>query len=265
MPSVMTTIDVEDQTVEELVVALAGGCTELVISGSQPYVAPWYSTVAPYCAVLESNVLARLAVDTYFQPLTRQASVFCGDITHVFERCPALEFAYVIGAAEISHLDHAALEELTIMADPTSPSTITAIIGGRAPRLAKLALGFSYEHGTAAEADAAFVAALAAPGLPALTELHLAYPHDSVAVFERLARSPLFARLEVLSIEGNFFDEEDRGLAALRAASLANLREIYLPIRDVMELTDDDLSREFPAIRSTEDLDVFSPSRYRPD
>jgi hypothetical protein len=261
----MTTIDVENEPVDELVAALASGCTELVISGSQPYTEPWYSTVAPYCAVLESDVLERLAVDTFFQPLTRQASVFCGDITHVFARCPALEFAYVIGAAEITKLDHAALEDLTVMADPTSPTTITAIVCARTPRLAKLALGFSYEHGTSVEADAAFVAALATHGMPALTELHLAYPHDSVAVFEGLVKSPLFAQLEVLSIEGNFFDDEDRGLAALRAASLVNLKELYLPVRDVMELTDDDLVREFPAIRSSEDLEVFSPRRYRED
>jgi hypothetical protein len=261
----MTTIDVKDQAVDELVDALSSGCHELVISGSQPYIEPWYSTIAPYCAVLESNVLERLVVDTFFEPLTRQASVFCGDITHVFERCPALEFAYVIGAAEITKLDHAALRDLTVMADPTSPMTISAILCGRTPRLAKLALGFSYEHGTNAEADAAFVAALDPDGLPALTELHLAYPHDSVAVFEALVKSPLFARLEVLSIEGNFFDDEDRGLAALRAASLADLRELYLPIHDVMELTDDDLSREFPALRSIEELEVFSPRRYRED
>jgi hypothetical protein len=261
----MTTIDVEDQAVDELVEALASGCTELVISGSQPYSEPWYSTVAPYCAVLESNVLERLVVDTFFQPLTRQASVFCGDITRVFELCPALQFAYVIGAAEISKLDHAKLQDLTVMADPTSPATITAILCGRVPRLEKLALGFSYEHGTSVEADAAFVAAVAKHGLPALTELHLAYPHDSVAVFEALVKSPVFAQLHVLSIEGDFFDDEDRGLAALRAASLVNLRELYLPVRDVMELTDDDLVREFPAIRSSEELEVFSPRRYRED
>jgi hypothetical protein len=261
----MTTIDVEDQAVDELVDALRCGCTELVISGSQPYTEPWYSTVAPYCAVLASDVLERLVVDTFFEPLTRQASVFCGDITNVFQRCPTLQFAYVIGAAEIAKLDHAELRDLTVMADPTSPATITAILNGRTPRLEKLALGFSYEHGTSVEADAAFVAALAKHGVPALTELHLAYPHDSVAVFEALVKSPLFAQLEVLSIEGNFFDDEERGLAALRAASLANLKELYLPVRDVMELTDDDLAREFPAIRSSEDLEVFSPSRYRED
>lgn len=258
----MPTIDIENEPVEDLVAALADGETEIVLTGWRPLPEPPYATVEPYCAVLASSVLQRLVIDTYFQSLTRQASVYCGDLTAAFERCPAIDFAYLIGTAELRALEHPALRDLTVMADPASAQTIASIMRGRKPALTRLALGFSYEHGTSADADAAFIAALADHGLPALTELHLAFPHDSVSLFEGLAASPLFAQLQVLSLEGDFFDDEDRGLAALRAAPIAHLRELYLPIHDVMEVSDDDLAKQFPTLHGTDGLDVFSPSRY---
>src|ERR1043165_7403697 len=125
------------------------GARELVISGSQPFDAPWYQTVEPWCAMLGargSSSLERLIVDTHFQPLTRQASVYCGDVTQIFRRCPNLEFVYLIGAAEISELSHLNLEQLTLMSDPMSPATIRAIAGGRAPKLRSLSIGLSYER-----------------------------------------------------------------------------------------------------------------------
>jgi hypothetical protein len=57
-----------------------------------------------------------LIVDTYFETLTRQASVYCGDVTGVFRACPALSFAYLIGCGEISAVARAGEScSLTIM------------------------------------------------------------------------------------------------------------------------------------------------------
>jgi hypothetical protein len=257
-----------DQALGALLGELSRGCAELVIHDAQPYEAPWYQTVEPWCAALASlgsRELEKLVVDTYFQPLTRQASVHCGDITQVFRACPALRFAYVIGCAEVHALTHDALRDLTLMGEPLGLETLRAVLRGPCPRLERLALGLAYEQRAAANADRALAAAFADHGLPALRELHVAYPENPVTLLAALVGSPRFEALRVLSIEGDFFDNEKRGLAALKKhrAALSKLDRLYLPIEDVTSMTDEDLTAIVPGLRGTEELRAFSPERWR--
>jgi hypothetical protein len=120
-----------DQALAALLGELSKGCAELVIQDAQPCDAPWYQTVAPWCSALASlgsRELERLVVDTYFETLTRQARVHCGDVTQVFRACPSLKFAYVIGCAEIHALAHDRLEDLTLMAEPLDVDTLRAVL-----------------------------------------------------------------------------------------------------------------------------------------
>jgi hypothetical protein len=261
-----------EATAEEVLAALrpvlAGGCQEIIIQGCQPFREPWYQTVEPWCSALArlgSASVTRLVVDTYFQPLTRQASVHCGDLTGLFRAFPMLEFAYVIGWAPLESLAHDRLEDLTLMADAIEPGTLQAVLRGPSPRLSRLALGLSYEQGAAPGADAALLAGLTGEGLPALSELHIAYPEDGAALLAGLVTRPAFARLRVLSIAGNVFDDEERGLAALHEhrAALAGLDALYLPLEDVMDRTDEELVALVPSLRSIDDVNPFAPSRYR--
>jgi hypothetical protein len=243
-------------------------CHELVISDSQEYKAPWYQSVEPWClalAALGSKTLGRFVVDTYFQPLTRQASVYCGDVTGVFRACPALSFAYIVGCAEIGALAHDRLEDLTLMAEPLEVGTIRSVLRGPCPRLARLALGLAYEGAPAAHADRALITAFSENNLTALTELHIAYPSDGVAMLDAIVSSPAFANLRVLSIEGNVFEKEKRGLTILKKhrESLSKLERLHLPLEDVMSKTDDELLAMIPSLRSADDVKAFDPSRYR--
>ena len=61
--------------------------------------------------------MTRFVVDTYFQPLTRQASVHCGDLTGLFRACPMLEFAYVIGWAPLESLAHELMVDIELSLD----------------------------------------------------------------------------------------------------------------------------------------------------
>jgi hypothetical protein len=249
--------------------ALDGGCRELIIEGAHSFRAPWYQTVEPWCSALArlggAAQLARFVVDTSFQPLTRQASVHCGDLTGLFRACPALELAHVIGWAPIESLAHERLEDLTLMADPIEPGTVKAVLRGPSPRLSRLALGLSYEQAAAPGADAALLSGLTGDGSPALSELHIAYPEDGAALLAGLVTCPGFARLRVLSIAGNVFDDEERGLAALHEhrAALAGLDALYLPLEDVMNHTDEELFALVPSLRSIDDVNPFAGSRYR--
>jgi len=209
--------------------------------------------------------LTRFVVDTYFQPLTRQASVHCGDLTGLFRACPMLEFAYVIGWAPLESLAHDRLADLTLMADAIELGTLQAVLRGPSPRLSRLALGLSYEQGAARGADDALLAGLSRDGLPALRELHIAYPGDGGLLLAGLLTSPVLARLRVLSIAGNVFDEEEPVLALLQEhrAALAGLEALYLPLEDAMDHTDEELVALIPCLRSIDDVQPFAPSRYR--
>jgi hypothetical protein len=257
-----------DQALAALRGELSKGCAELVIQDAQPCDAPWYQTVAPWCSALASlgsHELERLVVDTYFETLTRQASVHCGDVTQVFRACPSLKFAYVIGCAEIHALAHDRLEDLTLMAEPLDVDTLRAVLRGPCPRLSRLALGFAYEGRAAAHADHALAMGFAGDGLPALRELHVAYPGDAVELLGALASSPRCAALRVLSIEGDFFDNERRGLAALKKhrAALSKLERLHLPIEDVTSKTYEELAAIVPCLHDAAELKAFSPDRYR--
>ena len=257
-----------DQALAALITELARGtCHELVVSDCQPYEGPWYQSVEPWClalAALGSKTLGRFVVDTYFQPLTRQASVYCGDVTGIFRACPALSFAYIIGCAEIGALAHERLEDLTLMAEPLEVGTIRAVLRGSCPRLARLALGLAYEAAPAAHADRAIITAFSENKLPALTELHLAYPSDAVAMLDAIVSSAAFANLRVLSIEGNVFEKEKRGLTALKKhrEALSKLERLHLPLEDVMSKTDDELVAMIPSLRPIDDAKAFDPARY---
>jgi hypothetical protein len=257
-----------EQALKALREALGSGCRRLVISDAQPYVEPWYQTVAPWCEALAtagSEQLTSFVVDTYFQPLTRQASVYCGDLTAVFRSCPALRFAYVIGCASLEELAHPRLEDLTLMAEPMTVATLRAVLAGHLPNLARLALGLAYEQSPASGVDAALLAALGTHGLPKLTELHIASPEDAGNLLDGLASSKLLSQLRVLSIQGDVFEDEDRGLAILEEhrAALSKLDRLYLPLEDVMGLGDDELAAMIPGLRGTDELAAFAPSRYR--
>lgn len=245
-------------------------CEELVISQAQAGEPPRHESVEPWCAALAklgSNSLLKLVVDTYFQPLTRQASVYCGDITDIFEACPKLAFAYVIGAAELRSLAHESLYNLTWMADPMGHDTLASIWNGPLPNLSSLSIGLSYEHGATKGIDEVFLRGLArgAETLPALTELHIAYPEDGAGILEGVVRSPIFDTLRVLSVQGNVFQDEDRGLAILTAhrGALSKLEQLYLPLEDVMSRDDDQLAELIPGILGTDALSAFGPNWYR--
>ncbi|MDB4998632.1 MAG: hypothetical protein JWM74_6064 [Myxococcaceae bacterium] len=257
-----------EQAVTALREALGSGCRRLVITDAQPYVEPWYQTVEPWCsalATLGSNELTSLVVDTYFQPLTRQASVYCGDVTALFRSCPMLRFAYVIGCASLEELAHPRLEDLTLMGEPITVATLRAVLRGPSPNVSRLALGLAYEQSPAPGVDAALLDALGAHGLPKLTELHVASPEDAAALLDGLARSKVLSQLRVLSIQGDVFEDEERGLAILEEhrAALSKLERLYLPLEDVMGLGDEELAAMIPGLRGTDELEAFAPSRYR--
>jgi hypothetical protein len=244
------------------------GARQLVISDCQEFEAPWYWTVEPWCAALGeigSASLERLIVDTSYEPLTRQACFYGGNVSAVFRMCPNLRFAYVIGCAEFDALAHDQLEDLTLMSEPITPATITAIVGARAPRLARLALGFAYNDLATPAAEAALIAALARHDLPSLRELHIAGPANGAGLLAALSRMPSLDHLRVLSVDGNVFDDEEAGLAVLREhyPRLGRLEALYLPLEDIMGHDDAELARMFPILRGTDALDLFSPNRYR--
>jgi hypothetical protein len=105
--------------------------------------------------------------------------------------------------------------------------------------------------------------ALSENGLPALTELHIAYPSDGAALLDAIVSSPAFANLRVLSIEGNVFETEQRGLSTLakHRDALATLERLHLPLEDVLSKTDHELVAMIPSLRSTDEVEAFDPSR----
>lgn len=267
------TVDANERaaTAERAVAALRPQlecCDELVISEAWPFREPWYQTVEPWCAAVASvgsRQLTRFVVDTYFQPLTRQASVYCGDLTQLFRACPMLEFAYVIGCADLDALAHDRLEDLTLMGEPIGVDTLRAVLRGPSPRLTRLALGLSYDGGAVPGADAALLEALAKHGVPSLAELYIAHPENAAALLDALARSPILKQLRVLSIEGDVFDDEERGLAVLQEHRVvfSRLERLYLPLEDVTKKDDAELAAMIPGLRGTEESQAFSPDRYR--
>jgi predicted DNA-binding WGR domain protein len=259
----------EEQATAQLRTQLDKTCKALIISDCQPYQEPWYQTVAPWCAALGklgSNTLERLVIDTPHQPLTRQASVYCGDITGLFQRCPRLRVVHVIGYSTLTVLEHSKLEDLTLMGDPLEPSTLHAILHGAAPRLRRLALGLSYEAGAAPGADEALLEGLLELRLPKLQELHLAYPENGAALLDALATSRLLEQVRVLSIEGAVFEDEELGIALLEKhrATLSKLSGLYLPTEDMMSRTDEELAKLIPPLRGIDELKelkVFDSAR----
>jgi len=243
-------------------------CDELVLTEGQVHEPPWYQSVEPWCLALASigsTTLRRFVVDTYSQPLTRQASVFCGDVTGILRVCPALQFVHVIGCAKIRALAHDHLEDLTLMGEPLEPGTIRAVLRGRCPRLARLALGLGYEQPPASRADRALVTAFGESELPALTELHVAYPKDGATVLDAIVSAPAFANLRVLSIQGNVFEKGNRGQKVLERhrEALSRLERLHLPLEDLASGTDEELLARIPSLRTVDDAKAFDPSRYR--
>lgn len=208
--------------------------------------------------------LERFIVDTYFQTLTRQASVHCGDITPILRASAELEMAYVIGRASLSVLANEKLTELTLMGEEIGPETVAAIVRGPCPRLGRLDLGFCYEQRAHAGSQAAFIGALASHGLPALHTLTLGYPEDGAAMLEAVASSPLMPQLKVLAISGDVFRDEEAGMSVLRKhrSALSALEALYLPLEDVMDMTDEQLAELIPGIRGMDDWNAFGPTRY---
>jgi hypothetical protein len=77
--------------------------------------------------------------------------------------------------------------------------------------------------------------------------------------------SAAFDNLRVLSIEGNVFEEEKRGLTTLEKHrdALSKLERLHLPLEDVMSIkTDDELVAMIPSLRSGDDAKAFDPPRY---
>lgn len=241
---------------------VAKHCRELRITEAQDYRAPWHSTVAPWCEAFArtgGRGIERFTIDTDVRTLARQASIHCGDLTQLFRACTDLRAAHLIGHVELESFAHERLEALTLLSDPIGAGTLRAVLSGPCPRLARLALGFSYEAGAAPGADAILIEALRQRTLPALAELHLAYAADGAALLDGLARAPAFGQLRVLSIAGNIFSDEDRGLAVLRehAPALSALERLYLPLEDVMNLDDDGLRAIVPSICSIDEIRPF--------
>lgn len=84
-------------------------------------------------------------------------------------------------------------------------------------------------------------------------------------MLEAIVTSPAFANLRILSIAGNVFDDEKRGLTMLEKhrEALSNLERLHLPLKDVMTKTDDELVARISSLRSVEEVKAFDPSRYR--
>ena len=84
-------------------------------------------------------------------------------------------------------------------------------------------------------------------------------------MLDAIVSSPAFAKLRILSIEGNVFEKEKRALTTLtkHREALSNLERLHLPLEDVMSKTDDELVAMIPSLRSVEDVKAFDPSRYR--
>ena len=233
--------------------------------------ADWYTTVEPWCDALGelgAPGLEAFVVDTYYQPLTRQASTRCGDLTKVLERCPSLELLYVAGSCIITKAQHTRLRDLTLIGDPTRIETIGAVLRGDLPRLSRLAIGFSYEQAETPGATDAFLAALADASLPNLTALHLGETSDPVRLFEGVLRSTLFPRLKSFSLSArSLFDDEEAGLALLREhrEALAKLEHVHLPTEEIMSMTDADLAALVPGLRGLDDegANAFGPNVYR--
>lgn len=251
---------------ETLLSTEAEDCRELLLTGDAPYRAPWHTTVHPWCEALSNlgnEALERFIVDTDYLSLSRQASIYCGDLTGVFRGCPNLRFALVIGCAELSALAHDRLEHLSMIAEPLTVRTIDAVLKGRCPRLRRLALGFRYEGPAAEGADAALLAGLDSAKLRSLTELYIAEPNDGGALLERLVALPIISQLRVLYIRRNVFDDEERVIAILQQhrARLSHLEALYLPVEDAMDYDDVMLAEICPALRGTDGVDPFENER----
>ena len=143
-----------------------------------------------------------------------------------------------------------------------SIATIRSVVRGPCPRLTHLSLGLSYDGGAAPGTTETLLASRAEHGVPSLTELSIAYPESGADLLEGLARSPVLKRLRVLSITGDVFDDEARGLAILREHRVAfsTLEKLYLPLEDVMNVDDREL---IAGVASNDEFEPFSPDRYR--
>lgn len=261
------------EALEDVRAALATGARRLNVMNAllRNQQGDWYTTVEPWCDALGelgAPGLEAFVIDTYYEPLTRQASTRCGDLTKVLERCPSLQLLYVAGSCTITKASHESLRDLTLIGDPTTIETIGAVLRGDLPRLSRLAIGFSYEQVEAPGATDAFLAALADASLPNLSALHLGETSDPVRLFEGVLRSKLFPRLKSLSLSApSLFDDEEEGLALLRdhREALAKLERVYLPTEEIMSMTDADLAALVPGLRGLDDegANAFGPDVYR--
>lgn len=247
--------------------AFVGYCEQLYIHQSAVADAPWFATVSPWCdalGVVGSEELRALIIDTYYNPLTRQAGVYCGDITPIFEGCPNLEFAHIVGYCELRELRHEQLTWLTLMGESLSPDTVEAVLCGRCPKLKRLALGFGYEQRADPASIERFIELIGDIDLPALRQLHLAVPGDAPRLVEAIAAAKISSQLDALYFHHTTPD--DVGSAFLSHADIFSLIprigiSRYEPALDGAT-TDHALRRALPRLVDSDDFDIFAPTAY---
>ena len=257
----------EAQTVLEEI--FREGCRELCIHEFEISDDYMRSSVESWCHALgefKSDELHTFIIDTYFQPLTLQAGVHCGDVSGLFRNFPNLRFVHIMGVAELAEISHGRLEKLSLMGDSLSPSTIEAILTGECPRLTVLGLGLAYEQRPAAGAvDALIDLARSGTDLP-LKELHLSCTVDVEKLLRGLAGTPLLGQLDVLCLHNTHHDELVPVAMELHR-ELAHLDTFAISLDGGLETPDEDLralGEVLSGLADSEDDEyaIFSPGSY---
>lgn len=201
--------------------------------------------------------------DNPFQTITRQYANSPGRLDQVLQALPALESAYVTGAAELQPCRHLRLKHLHLLGDPLSPAALAGLAGCDFPALERLVLCLSRDAEPAPVA--AVVRALRGLRAPSLHHIYISGSDDLVALVDELCDRELPAPWTILSLEGILRDEDDL-LAVLeaRAASLGRLGRLALPLVD--DLSDDAAERALalvPRLIDRDELpDQLLPSVY---
>ena len=167
----------------------------------------------------------RLVVHTPYLSMRRQAGLELGDVSYVVSKLPNLKFALLVGGFDAVEFESSTLEELHILSDPMHSSVLSALSKANLPALHTLSLGLAVFADPDPETEAALDDFLNSDALPALKNLSIEGAEVPEDVLEKVAQSPLAARLEVLHIPDEF-EDDDATTAVLNdnTAALSHLR-----------------------------------------
>lgn len=205
----------------------------------------------------------RLIFDTPFQTVTRQRDNSPGRLDLVLTALPALERAFVTGAAELRRVGHSRLRALHLLGDPFPAASLAGLGDSDFPVLEQLVLCLARDDEPApADQVAAVLHKLRAPGL---RWLDVSGADDLVALVDALFARPLPARWSTVSLDGILRDEDDLlTVLADHADALRRLDHLALRLHDDLSEEAADRARELvPNLVDREQLpDLLQPAVY---